>query len=248
MVKNLEEWVRSDISPYREKPLSWLSQYHFFRDPTRPAYSDPGFFFSPADGVLLYQRLAKPDEPVVDVKGRPYTPRDALCDPAFDRPALVIGIFMTFFDVHVNRVPYSGRLSHRFAEPISTHNLPMLDMEKHILDDLRVDLAAADYLHRNQRVVNRFHSARLGQDYYVLQIADQAVNRITPFDPRQNRRCRQGQRFSQIRYGSQCDLVIPLSDRFGFEPVQRTGRHVEAGVDPLVRVRPLAEQEEGETR
>jgi len=46
----------------------------------------------------------------------------------------------------------------------------------------------------------------------------------------------QGQRFSQVRYCSQVDLIVPLSPRFDFDPVQNDGDHVEAGVDPLIRV------------
>jgi phosphatidylserine decarboxylase len=46
----------------------------------------------------------------------------------------------------------------------------------------------------------------------------------------------QGQRFSQVRYGSQVDLIVPLSPRFDFEPVQETGDHVEAGIDPVICV------------
>jgi phosphatidylserine decarboxylase len=45
-------------------------------------------------------------------------------------------------------------------------------------------------------------------------------------------------RFSQVRYGSQVDLIIPLSSKFEFTPIQQTGHHIEAGIDPLVRVTP----------
>src|SRR5262245_60418034 len=113
MVKKLEEWVVSDVQPFREKSIAWISQHHFFRDPSRPAYSDPGYFFSPADGILLYQQTVQPDEPIVQIKGRDYTLRDALRDPSYNTPSLAIGIFMTFFDVHINRVPYRGRLSYK---------------------------------------------------------------------------------------------------------------------------------------
>jgi hypothetical protein len=48
----------------------------------------------------------------------------------------------------------------------------------------------------------------------------------------------QGRRFSQIRYGSQVDLIVPLSSRFDFTTIQETGDHVEAGVDPLIKKTP----------
>src|SRR2546422_2743079 len=111
MVLALKDWIDTDVHPYRDKPVAWLSQYHFFRDPVRSTYSDPAYFFSPADGVILYQRVVGSDESIVEIKGKPYSLREALRDPAYDRPSLVVGVFMTFFDVHMNRVPYAGRLS-----------------------------------------------------------------------------------------------------------------------------------------
>jgi len=148
----------------------------------------------------------------------------------------VIGIFMTFFDVHVNRIPYAGRLSYRELDPIDTYNHPMLEVEQHILDDLRISPDSMGYLHHNQRVLNRVYSDRLGLTYHVLQIADYDVDCVTPFDLKQNQPVVQGQRFSQVRYGSQVDLIVPLSSRFGYETVQATGDHVEAGIDPLIKL------------
>jgi len=159
-------------------------------------------------------------------------------DRTYDRESLVIGIFMTRFDVHVNRVPYPGRLSYTSLPPIETMNRPMLDVEKDLIEALRVDVSRADYLHTNQRVLNRVYAADLGQDYYILQIADYDVNRIVPFQLGQNCSVTQGQRFSQIRFGSQVDLIIPLSERCEFSLTQDVGMHVEAGVDKLVRIVP----------
>src|SRR5437773_597103 len=139
MPKKLQDWLDTDVRPFREKPLTWLSQYHFFRDPIRPTYSDLSYFFSPADGIILYQR-----------------------------------------------------------------------------------------------VLTRIYSVDLAQPYYLLQIADQDIDRITPFVLRQNQLVAQGQRFSQVRYGSQVDLIVPLSAEFAFETVQETGDHVEAGIDPII--------------
>jgi phosphatidylserine decarboxylase len=90
--------------------VSDLSQYHFFRDPSRPIYSDPSCFVPPADGVLLYQEVVDPGEPILDIKGEPYSLRVVMRDRDFDQRSMVVGIFMTFFDVHVNRVPFPGRL------------------------------------------------------------------------------------------------------------------------------------------
>jgi phosphatidylserine decarboxylase len=236
MAKKLQDWIETDVRPFRDKPISWISQYHFFRDPIRPSYADLSYFVSPADGVILYQREVRPDECIVEIKGSAYSLRDAVRDPNFDRQSLVIGIFMTIFDVHVNRIPYPGLLSYREVDPIDTYNHPMLDVEQSIVQDLRVSTDSLDYLHHNQRMLNRIDSVELGQSYYVLQIADYDVDCITPFQLKQHKPFAQGQRFSQVRYGSQVDLIVPLSPRFDLATVQEVGHHVEAGMDPLIKL------------
>jgi len=85
-------------------------------------------------------------------------------------------------------------------------------------------------------MVNRIYSSELGLSYYVLQVADYDVDCITPFDLKQNQAAAQGERFSMIRYGSQVDLIVPLSSRLDFTTLQNTGDHVEAGIDPLIKV------------
>ncbi|WAL63850.1 phosphatidylserine decarboxylase [Amycolatopsis cynarae] len=220
----------------QEKSVSWLSQYHFFRDPARSAFVDPGLFFAPADGVVLYASVVEPDEAILDVKGRSYSLQEAIRDPFYDRASLVVGIFMTFFDVHVNRVPYSGFLSYREFDPLDTENHPMLDLEQDIMENLRIPHERAGYLHHNQRMVNRIDVPALGIPYYVLQVADYDVDAITPFTLKQNQPCQQGERFSQIRYGSQVDLIVPLSARHRFTALVSPREHVEAGVDPIVAI------------
>jgi phosphatidylserine decarboxylase len=237
VAKKLADWIATDVASVRDKSMEWLSSQYFFRDPCRPTFSDLRYFFSPADGVILYQRTVRPDECVVDIKGKPYSVREALRDPSYDHDSLVIGVFMTFYDVHINRVPYPGRLSYKELDPIDTNNHPMLDVEIELLEDLRLPTDSLEYLHHNQRVVNRVESVQLGLTYHVLQIADYDVDCITPFRLKQNEPYDQGERFSQIRYGSQVDLIVPLSRRYEFLTVQATGDHVEAGLDPVIEVR-----------
>ena len=57
------------------------------------------------------------------------------------------------------------------------------------------------------------------------------------FELKQNQPMAQGERFSQIRYGSQVDLIIPLSSRWDFETIHPVGYHIEAGVDKLVTIK-----------
>jgi len=236
MAKTLQQWIETDVSKVYGRSMQWLSEEHFFRDPNRPLYSDSSYFFAPADGVILYSKIVKADESIVDIKGKSYSLQDAMRKEAYNKESLVIGIFMTFYDVHVNRIPYSGRLSYEELETISSHNLPMLDIEKNLIDALQLNTANAEYLFSNQRMLNTVFSMELQHEYYILQIADYDVDCITPFRLKQHKNFAQNQRFSQIRYGSQVDLIIPLSKYLDYTPLLEVGIHVEAGVDPIVKI------------
>ncbi len=236
MAKQLKEWLETDIAELNNKSIKWLSEQYFFRDPNRPVFSDSHYFFPPADGIVLYNYQVHPDEAIIDIKGKPYSLKNAMRDEQYTKESLVIGIFMTFYDVHINRMPYAGKLTYRELETIGSYNQPMLYVEKDILNEISPYTRHADYLFHNQRIINRVFSLDLGQHYYILQVADYDVDCITPFRIKQNQFFAQNQRFSQIRYGSQVDLIIPLSDKYQFETLHKPGTHVEAGIDPLVRI------------
>jgi phosphatidylserine decarboxylase len=237
MAKTLKNWLDNDVAPVGQpEKQRWLSEMYFFRDPVRPMYVDSSYFFAPADGIVLYQKRITPVDPLVEIKGVAYTLREAMRDPTFERECLVIGTFMTFYDVHINRIPYAGILSYRSLPAIETHNRPMLGVELALLDATGDWTGKADYLHTNQRLLNRIVAPSLGQAYYLLQIADYDVRCIMPFELNQNVPVMQNERFSQIRFGSQVDLIIPLSTRYEFQTLQEAGTHVEAGIDPLVKI------------
>lgn len=237
MAKTIKQWLDEDVEPVKDKSVRWLSERYFFRDPMRPVYSDENYFYSPADGIILYQKVVDPKDALIDIKGKNYSLQDAMRAPNYNRRSLVIGIFMTFYDVHVNRIPFPGRVQYRELPAIDTYNYPMLSVEKGLVDDFLVNHDESHYLHNNQRVLNRVFSPTLKDSYYVLQIADYDVDSITPFRLKQNQAFHQNERFSQIRYGSQVDLIVPLSDTHDFEFVNDTEVHVEAGVDTLLRIR-----------
>ncbi|MBA3026064.1 MAG: phosphatidylserine decarboxylase [Sulfurimonas sp.] len=236
MAKTLQEWVNTDVSIIKDKSMKWLSEEHFFRDPNRALYADSSYFFAPADGIILYSKVVNAEESIIDIKGRSYSLKDAMRKEEYSQRSLVIGIFMTFYDVHINRIPYAGRLSYEELETISSHNLPMLAIEKSLVEALKINTQNAEYLFSNQRMLNTIFSIELQQKYYILQIADYDVDCITPFRLKQNKHFAQGQRFSQIRYGSQVDVIIPLSENFEYLPLLQSGMHVEAGVDAIVKI------------
>jgi phosphatidylserine decarboxylase len=234
--KSIKEWVHEDLIMVKEKSVKWLSENYFFRDPLRPNYIDHKYFFSPADGIILYQKVVQQDEGILDIKGKQYTISEAIREKDIDGSFLVIGIFMTLYDVHINRIPYPGRLSYRELDPLCCTNYPMLDVEKGLLENFHFESKNAVYLHYNQRMLNKIFSPELNLCYYILQIADYDVDSILPFELKQNRYFFQNQRFSQIRYGSQVDLIIPITKKFEFKTLQSIEHHVEAGIDPIIKI------------
>jgi phosphatidylserine decarboxylase len=236
MAKTLEDWLESDVEELAKLPVGELSNTFFFRDPIRPNFIDYQHFYSPADGTILYQKFVEDaNDPIIEIKGVNYTLQDVLQDKEYNQPSLVIGIFMSFYDVHINRIPYAGTLSYKPLDPIESMNRPMLATEKDILD-MAINPNNMEYLKYNQRMRNTIYSAKLDYKYHLVQIADEDVNVIAHFVNFQKEPMCQNERFSLIRWGSQVDLVLPLDPRFDFEVLLDDEMHVEAGLDKLVKI------------
>ena len=236
MAQELEDWLDTEVEELSKMPVGDLSNTFFFRDPLRPNYIDFEHFYSPADGTILYQKfIENPSDPIVEIKGINYTLQDVVGDKDYNVPSLVIGIFMSFYDVHINRIPYGGILSYKPLEAIESTNKPMLATEKDILN-AAINPNNLEYLKFNERMWNKIYSPSLDYTYYLIQIADEDVNLISHFTNKQHDLFAQNERFSLIRWGSQVDLVLPLDNRFNFELVLDDTMHVNAGLDKLVKI------------
>lgn len=234
MAQSLKQWVTENAPLLDSKSVKELSHEFFFRDPPRPIFIDNEYFFSPADGIILYQKTVKPKEKIIEIKGINYTLEDIFLRKEFDKECLVVGIFMTFLDVHINRIPYSGVLTYERLDTIESTNKPMLAVEKDILNKV-INPNHMGYLKNNERTINQIYVPSLDYTYYVVQIADEDVNVIAHFKQQQDL-CFQNERFSLVRWGSQCELVLPLDERFDFELCQEDHVHVESGNDPLIKL------------
>lgn len=235
MAKDLTEWLETEVKPIKKKSIKWLSTLYFHRDPAIALKQNNEYLYSPASGVILYQKIVKPDDPIVEVKGINYTLKDAMFDQEFNEECLVIGIFMSSYDCHINRAPYSGLLSYESLPSIKSYNKPMLSIERG-LEQLYYNKNEADYLFNNQRMINTIFSTKLNQSIYMISIADYDIDVIIQFCLDQNVPIKQGQKFGQIRYGSEVTLVVPLSQKFNFDFCLEDLMHVEAGIDPLVKI------------
>lgn len=234
MAKSIETWLKEDVKKYLRMSINELSNTFFFRDPPRPMYIDNEHFYAPADGVILYQKIVDPGERIVEIKGVDYTLQDVLSDSTYNKPSLVIGIFMSFYDPHIIRIPYRGAVKFEYIDPIESVNIPMLAVEKDILNKV-INPNNMGYLKKNERMRLSINSLPLGYKYNMCLVADEDVNVIAPFIKNKDE-CEQNQRFALVRWGSQTELILPLDPRFDFELCQKDHMHVESGIDPLVKI------------
>ena len=119
----LKEFLhRSDIKKIHESDPTDRYTTLFNRAPNRPIYTDPSCFYSPADGFIIYSEVVKPDEDIINIKGVDYTVNGLLAK-RIKEPCMVIGIFMTNLDVHVNRMPTDGFVWYDKMDAMKVNNL-----------------------------------------------------------------------------------------------------------------------------
>lgn len=184
-------------------PVAWIPALAglfvlwFFRDPKRTSPSETGQVLAPADG-----RIASIDE--------------IAHDEFIDGPAVVIGIFLSVFNVHLNRVPAPVRIIGLSYHPGK------------FLNALRPESARA-----NERLTVRMEeSAPPYRRLIVRQIAGAIARRIVCW-VRPGDELPAGARFGMIKFGSRTELVLPRQP--GFTVAVRRGQRVKAGVSVLAR-------------
>jgi len=148
----------------------------FFRDPIRTTPRDPRLIVAPADGLItLISKVSPPVELAGSMEAGEYTR---------------VSIFMSVFDVHINRSPISGRVT-KMAYVAG----------KFVNADL--DKASED----NERQHFIVESAD-GVSIAFTQIAGLIARRILTF-VREGDAVEGGQRIGMIRFGSRVDVYLP---------------------------------------
>jgi len=159
---------------------------NFFRDPERQTPEGADVFVAPADGKVIRAEATA--------------------------TGLRVDTFMNVFNVHVNRAPMSGRITHMQYYPGKFINASF-------------DKASEE----NER--NRFEmETDDGMRIAFTQIAGLVARRIVSYVAVGDR-VETGQRVGMIRFGSRVDCEIPQ----GFELCVRVGEHVTAGKTVLAR-------------
>jgi phosphatidylserine decarboxylase len=189
--------------------------YRFYRDPERRAPDSPNVVVSPADGEVIYVRNSVGGQfPESTKKGRSYELVELTKTPLRDRDAVVVGIAMSFLDVHVNRAPVAGTIRSRKHFPGRFGSLGRPEM-----------------VYENERATTVIEAP--GLDVAVVQIASRLVRQIAGFVDVGDR-VSAGQRIGVIRLGSQVDVVLPRRD--GVRITVNPGERVRAGESILAEI------------
>jgi phosphatidylserine decarboxylase len=204
----------------------------FFRNPDRDIPSAE-CIVSPADGTVVYVKEIAANEEVITIKqGTAATVRDIVREDV-GSPKLLIGIFMSPFNVHYNRAPVCGiieKITH--YEPLS-RNLHMGPMHFRTLLHLQPLYRNSRHIIENERTVTRIRGRYKERTLrcYVVQIAGKNVSGIDSFRV-EGALVDKGEVFGMIRIGSQVDLVLP---RFPEMQIRTSpGDRIRAGESILV--------------
>ena len=171
---SIKEWQATPeykrLKKLAETNISEVVSKEFFRDPLRPIFRKPEVFYSAADGVVLdTHHDIGADECIVEVKGRKFTTKDLLNNPEYNERSLVVSVFMTFFNVHTNRIPTDSYIVEAKETPyIFSHGLSMLDTELDLFNKKKLDKDTQTYLFKNQRKIITCYSPEIAGHYYCI--------------------------------------------------------------------------------
>ncbi len=178
----------------------------FFRDPQRVTPQGDSLILAPADGlVTLINKVPPPPELVID---------DGSGSPGLGNvPVTRISIFMSVFDVHINRAPIGGTVRRVIYIPGKFLNA---DLDK-----------ASEENERQHILIERDDGTAIG----FTQIAGLVARRIVPF-VKPGDIVAAGQRVGLIRFGSRVDVYLPA----GTEPRIVLGQKIVAGETVLAEI------------
>jgi phosphatidylserine decarboxylase len=176
--------------------LIWMLS--FFRDPEREVPGDKDILIAPADGTIAdIETIDEPDF----IGGK----------------AIRVGIFLSIFDVHINRSPCRAKV-----EKITYREGQFLDARNP--ESGRVNES-------NDLWLTRIESPN--DKLIVRQISGAIARRIVcKAEPRQNLAA--GEKFGMIKFGSRTEVYVPARD--GVKCLVKTGDKVKAGITPIIRL------------
>jgi phosphatidylserine decarboxylase len=201
----LSPWIDIEIIGWPLLLLS-LGVFAFFRDPERVVPQSENAIVAPADGLVSLITEVEPPEEMVADDGSGH----AGLSPG---PVTRISIFMSVFDVHINRAPIAGTIRRVVYIPGKFVNA---DLDK-----------ASEENERQHILIERGDGVAIA----FTQIAGLVARRIVPFI-KPGDTVAKGQRVGLIRFGSRVDVYLPA----GTDPKVLIGQSVIAGETVLAEV------------
>ncbi|MCZ8369746.1 MAG: phosphatidylserine decarboxylase [Porphyrobacter sp.] len=186
--------------------LASFGVFAFFRDPERVVPQADNVILSPADGIVsLITEVEPPLElQIEDGSGAPGLPAGLVTR---------VSIFLSVFDVHINRTPVGGTVRRVVYIP---GRFISAELDK-----------ASEENERQHLLVERSDGMRIG----FTQIAGLVARRIVPF-VKPGDILAKGQRIGLIRFGSRVDVYLPA----GTDPKVMIGQRVIAGETVLAEI------------
>lgn len=199
----------------------------FFRNPQRSTPVGEAVV-SAADGTVVYVKKVLPGEPVINIKQGLSARLVDILHQDEQVTKLVIGVFMSPFDVHFNRAPISGEVEFVHHYPGRGSNRHMGAMHWRILRRREPFYEDSVHIVQNERTVTKINGTLKEKllNCYVVQIAAKTVAGIDSYvQPGQS--VDKGKIFGMIRIGSQVDVVLTWHE--GINLRVRPGDRVRAG-------------------
>lgn len=184
----------------------------FFRNPPRRTPAGLNVV-SPADGTVVYVEKISPSKPVICIKQGHSVSVNEIVKEDLEHTKVIIGVFMSPFDVHYNRAPISGNIELIRHHPAKRKNFHMGSMHLRTLFKRLPLYANSLHIVENERTVTMIRGSikKMPIACYVVQIAGGSVSGIDQFF-HEGQDLEKGQIFGMIRIGSQVDLVATWND------------------------------------
>jgi phosphatidylserine decarboxylase len=168
----------------------------FFRDPPRKIPLDSRVLLSPADGTITDIS----EEETLEIGGK----------------ALKIGMFLSIFNVHINRSPCAARV-----ESVNYKKGKFINA---------MDAEAGKVNESNDILMTRLDEPR---DKLLVRQVSGAIARHIVCDAKPGQQYAQGEAIGMIKFGSRAELYLPLKDSV-YDIAVKIGDRVNAGLSPLV--------------
>lgn len=186
--------------------------FWFFRNPVRRTPGGENIV-SPADGTVVYVERVPPDRPIISVKKQKHIDVSEIVRNDLGERKLIVGIFMSPFDVHYNRAPVSGQVDFVRHYPARLKNHHMTSMHWRSLVGRFPIYENSPHILDNERTITKISGQFKNEPIacHVVQIAGGSVSGIDSFI-QAFEHVEKGDVFGMIRIGSQVDVVITCKD------------------------------------